>query len=186
MRSSLIIIIAGLVTFHLGVPVFRVLAFPLAFLFFMIPLPGLVSSEMTLSLQNLASRTATWLLDLMNIPVIRDGNIIRLSDFSLGVTEACSGIRSLLPLLALAMAWAYVARSGLWSGLLFVLSAVPVAVIANAIRIVLIGVIGERYGVTYAEGFFHSFSGWVIFLIAVLCLKAVHSSMQLFSSFRKE
>ena len=105
---------ATLVLFHLGTAIFRVVLFPLAFLVFMVPLPAIIFYAITFPLQSLAARQAAWTLDLLGVPVILDGNVIHLSELSLGVTEACSGIRSLVSLLGGAVAWAYLALPGRW------------------------------------------------------------------------
>jgi exosortase len=173
-RSSLIVILAGLALLHLGMPIARVLAFPLAYLFFMVPLPAMVFYAIAFPLQGLAAENAAWTLDLLGVPVLLDGNVIRLSQITLGVTEACSGIRSLISLLALAVAWAYLMVPGVLGGALLVASAVPITVLANAGRVVATGLIGQTLGVQYATGFFHSFSGWVIFIFAFAGLLAVH------------
>lgn len=173
-RSSLIVILAGLVLFHLGRAVFREVAFPLAYLFFMIPLPATIFYAVAFPLQGLAARNAAWTLDLLGIPVLLDGNVIQLSQITLGVTEACSGIRSLISLLALAVAWAYLTLDSRWAMALLVASAVPITIVANAGRVVATGLIGQWFGIEYATGFFHTFSGWVIFLFAFAGLLAVH------------
>lgn len=185
MRSSLIVIIAGLILFHLGTEVLRALAFPLAFLFFMVPLPTILFNAVAFPLQGLAAQNATWMLDLLGVPVLRDGNVIHLSHIiSLGVAEACSGIRSLISLLALAVAWAYLTLPGPWSMLVLVTSTVPISIVANVGRIVLTGLIGQWLGFEYAQGFFHTFSGWVIFLVAFLCLLGVYGIIRLVGSAR--
>ena len=181
-RSSLLIIIVGLILLHLGIEVLRVLAFPLVFLFFMVPLPTILFNAVAFPLQGLAAQNATWMLDLLGVPVLRDGNVIHLSHISLGVAEACSGIRSLISLLALAVAWAYLTLPGPWSMLVLVTSTVPITIVANAGRIVLTGLIGQWLGLEYAQGFFHTFSGWVIFLVAFLCLLGVHGIIRLVGS----
>jgi exosortase len=174
-RSSLIVILAGLVLFHLGPAFFRLLAFPLAFLFFMVPLPATLFYAVAFPLQNLAAQNAAWALDLLGVPVLLDGNVIQLSQISLGVTEACSGIRSLISLLALAVAWAYLTLPGGWSMLILAVAAVPITIAANAARVVTTGLIGQWIGIEYAQGFFHTFSGWIIFLFAFVCLLGVHA-----------
>lgn len=184
MRSSLIAILAGLVLFHLGPQILRVLAFPLAFLFFMVPLPATVFYAAAFPLQNLAAQNAVWTLDLVGVPVLRDGNVIHLSYITLGVTEACSGIRSLISLLALAVAWAYLTLPGVWGMTGLVLSAVPIAVVANAGRVVTTGLLGQWFGVEYAQGFFHTFSGWLIFLFAFVCLLGVHGLIRVTGALR--
>jgi len=178
MRSSLIVIIAGLILFHLGSRVFRAVLFPLAFLFFMVPLPGVVFYAITFPLQRLAAEQAAWTLDALGIPVLLDGNIIHLAQLSLGVTEACSGIRSLISLFAGAAAWAYLLLPPGWAMVIFVAATVPITILANAARVVLTGLIGRQFGVEYASGFFHEFAGFAIYIFAFLCLLATHSLLR--------
>jgi exosortase len=128
----------------------------------------------TFPLQNLAATQAAWLLDLLGIPVLLDGNVIHLAQLSLGVTEACSGIRSLISLVAGAVAWAYLMLPGGIITTLFVLSAVPITILANAGRVVATGLIGQWLGLEYATGFFHDLAGWVVYAFAFACLAAVH------------
>src|SRR5262245_32478793 len=179
MRSSLVMVLAGLILFHLGTVAFRLLVFPLLFLLFMVPLPGTLFYAVAFPLQNLAARDAAWTLDLLGVPVLLDGNVIHLSQLSLGVTEACSGIRSLMSLLAVAVAWAALTLPGIWAMLGLVASVIPITVLANASRVVSTGLIAQRFGIEYAEGFFHTFSGWVIFLVAFVCLLGVHGMIRL-------
>lgn len=178
-RSSLIVILAGLILFHLGPAIFRVLRFPLAFLFFMVPLPATLFYAVAFPLQRLAAQNAAWTLDLLGVPVLLDGNVIHLSHLSLGITEACSGIRSLISLLALAVAWASLMLTGVGVRVALVATAGPITIVANAGRVVATGLIGQWFGVAYAQGFFHNFSGWVIFLFAFACLLGVHGLIQL-------
>ena len=183
-RSSLIVILAGLVLLHLGTRIARILAFPLAYLFFMVPLPAIVFYAIAFPLQGLAAENAAWALDLLGVPVLLDGNVIRLSQITLGVTEACSGIRSLISMLALAVAWAYLMIPGFWASAILVASAVPITVFANAGRVIATGLIGQTFGVQYATGFFHSFSGWVIFVFAFFGLLAIHGLLMAVSRWR--
>jgi exosortase len=179
MRSSLIVVVTGLILLHLGEKILRVVLFPLAYLIFMVPLPAILFYAVTFPLQNLAAQQAAWTLDLLGVPVLLDGNIIHLSQISLGVTEACSGIRSLISLLAGAVAWAYLMLPRGWTTVLFVLTAVPITIFANAARVVATGLIGQWFGVEYASGFFHEFAGWVVYLFAFACLMGVHGLIQL-------
>ena len=181
MRSSLIVIIAGLILFHLGTHVFRAILFPLAFLFFMVPLPGIIFYAVTFPLQRLAAEQAAWTLDALGVPVLLDGNIIHLAQLSLGVTEACSGIRSLISLFAGAVAWAYLLLPVGWPMLVFVAATVPITIFANAARVVLTGLIGQYFGVQYASGFFHEFAGWAIFIFAFVSLLATYSLLRALS-----
>jgi exosortase len=175
MRSSLIVVLGGLVLFHLGLPMFRALLFPLAFLFFMVPLPGVIFYAITFPLQRLAAEQAAWTLETLGVPVLLDGNIIHLAQLSLGVTEACSGIRSLISLAAGAVAWAYLFFPLGWAAVLFVAATLPITIVANAARVVLTGLIGQYLGVEYASGFFHEFAGLVIYVSAFACLLAIQS-----------
>lgn len=180
-RSSLIVVASALVLLHMGSHALRVLWFPLAFLFFMIPLPAILFNSFALPLQALAAENATWALDKLGIPVLRDGNVIHLSHITLGVTEACSGIRSLISLLALAVAWGYLTLPGVWWRMFFVAIAVPITIVMNAGRVVVTGLIGQWFGIEYAQGFFHSFSGWVIFILSFACLLGVHGTIAVWS-----
>ena len=178
--SSLVVVVAGLVLFHLGVAVFRQLAFPLGYyLAFAVPLPAIAFYAIAFPLQRLAAGNAAWTLDLLGIPVLLDGNVIHLSQVTLGVTEACSGIRSLISMFAVAVTWSVLTLRGFWPGAVLVASAVPITVIANAGRVVATGLVAQYVGVEYATGFFHAFSGWVIFLIAFAGLLGVHALIRL-------
>ncbi len=184
-RSSLIVILAGLVLFLTGRATFRAVLFPLAYLFFMIPLPGILFYAITFPLQQIAAEQAAWTLDLLGVPVLLDGNIIHLSQISLGVTEACSGIRSLISLLAGAAAWAYLMLPVGWSSVLFVLAAIPITILANAARVVATGLIGQWFGVEYASGFFHEFAGWVVYIFAFVCLMGVYGLIHAWRAARR-
>lgn len=175
MRSSLIVILGGLVLFHLGRPIFRSVLFPLAFLFFMVPLPGVIFYAITFPLQQLAARQAAWTLETLGVPVLLDGNIIHLAQLSLGVTEACSGIRSLISLAAGAAAWACLLLPRGWGMVFFVAATLPITIVANAARVVLTGLIGQYIGVEYASGFFHEFAGLAIYVAAFACLLGTQS-----------
>ena len=179
MRSSLIVVLAGLVLFHLGPRIFRAVLFPLAFLFFMVPVPGVVFYAVTFPLQQLAAENAAWTLDLLGVPVLLDGNVIHLSQISLGVTEACSGIRSLISLLAGAVAGASLLLPSGWIMVAFVASAVPITILANAARVVMTGLIGQWFGIEYATGFFHEFAGWAIYVSAAACLLGVYGLIRI-------
>src|SRR5262249_61129683 len=186
MRSSLIVILVGLVLFHLGRQFLRVLAFPLLFLFFMVPLPATLFYAVAFPLQNLAARNAAWTLDTLGVPVLLDGNIIHLTKQSLGVAEACSGIRSLISLLSVSVGWAVLTLPGFWAIAIFVFSVVPITILANAARVVVTGLIGQWFGVEYAQGFFHTFSSWLVFVFAFLCLLGVHSTIRLVQTRREK
>jgi exosortase len=143
----------------------------------MVPLPGVVFYAITFPLQRLAAQQAAWTLDALGVPVLLDGNVIHLAQLTLGVTEACSGIRSLISLFAGAVAWAYLLLPAGWSMVLFVAATLPITIFANAARVVITGLIGQTFGVQYASGVFHEFAGLVIYVFAFLCLLAIYSAI---------
>jgi exosortase len=169
-RSSLIVVISGLVLLLLGSSFLRVLLFPIAFLFFMVPLPAIVMNAVAFPLQLFAARTATFCLFNFGIPVLREGNVIVLAGTTLEVAEACSGIRSLQALLALGVIYAYFSQRVIWKRWTLVALAVPIAILANAFRVTGTGMLAHYWGVEAAEGFYHTFSGWLIFVVAFILL----------------
>jgi exosortase len=173
-RSSFVLLLLGLVIYFLGWAYLRALAFPLTFLLLMIPLPTLILSQVTLPLQFLASNLASSLLAAMGVPVLREGNIIQLPTMSLEVVEACSGIRSLVSLVTLAIIYGYLLESRTAPRVFLALTAVPIAIAANSLRVTGTGLLGLYWGPDKAEGFFHTFSGWIIFLLALAMLFALH------------
>jgi exosortase len=173
-RFSLLLLIAGMILFLAGWDLLRAVSYPLAFLIFMIPLPAIIYNQITFPLQLLASRFATFWLELVHVPVLRDGNVLVFSNYSLEVVEACSGIRSLMALISLAVIYAYFLEPRRWVRYLLVILMVPIAIVSNAIRIMGAGVMAHQFGPSAAEGFLHGFSGWVIFVAAVALLLASH------------
>ena len=172
-RSSLILAIAGLVSMTTGPARLCVLRFPIAFLLFMIPVPAVVFNAIAFPLQTFAAQTAASCLAILEIPVLREGHIIMLARTSLEVAEACSGIRSLMSLLALGTVFAYFTQRVAWKRWCLVASAVPVAIAANAFRVAGTGVLAHYIGEETAQGFYHDFSGWLVFVVALLLLFAI-------------
>src|SRR5262249_53577799 len=144
----------------------------------MVPMPAIFYYAMTTRLQNLAAESGASTLDLLGVPVLLDGNVIHLSRITLGVTEACSGIRSLITLIALGIAWAYLMLPSFWTRAVLVASVLPITIVANAGRIVLTGLVGQWFGIEYAEGLFHFFSGWLVFVLALCGLLCVHGVLR--------
>ncbi|HEU5257793.1 MAG TPA: exosortase A [Vicinamibacterales bacterium] len=169
-RVSMIGVIGSVVLFTTGWRFLRVLMFPLAFLLLMIPIPAIVFNQISLPLQLLASKAAEYTLQMVHIPVLREGNVIVLANTSLEVAEACSGIRSLISLVTLAIVYGYFTDARVWARSVLTLAAVPVAVVSNAARVAGTGVAAHYYGPQAAEGFFHTFSGWMLFLVAFVML----------------
>jgi exosortase len=173
-RSSLIFLMAGVAVLFAGWKFFKAILFPWAVLFLMVPIPAILYNRITFPLQFLASRFATSLLLMVGVPVLREGNVINLSALSLEVAEACSGIRSLLSLGALAIIYGYFAEKSVWKRIVLAVSSVPVAVAANAFRITGTGLVAQYWDPDKAQGFFHEFSGWLIFLVSVAMLFGLH------------
>ena len=178
-RVSLLIMLAGLVILFQGWTFFRAILFPWAFLILMIPIPNIILQQVTFPLQLLASKLATGLLELVGVPVLRQGNVIVLASMPLDVAEACSGIRSLLTLVTLAIIYGYMMETRVWVRLVLAISAVPIAVAANSFRIFGTGLLVQYWDPDKAEGFFHTFSGWLIFVVALIMLFAVHQLISL-------
>jgi exosortase len=173
-RVSLLVMLAGLIILFEGWTFFRAVLFPWAVLILMIPIPNLILQQITFPLQLLASKLATALLEVVGVPVLRQGNVIVLASMPLDVAEACSGIRSLLTLVTLAVIYGYLMETRLWVRVLLAFSAIPIAVAANSFRIFGTGLLVQYWDPDKAEGFFHTFSGWLIFVVALLLLFAVH------------
>lgn len=165
-RSSLVLLLAGLVLFCWGWRHLWDAFFALVLLQLSIPLPQIVFNLVALPLQLIASAWAEASLHLLKIPVYREGNILLLPNTALSVAEACSGIRSLMSLITVGVLIAYFMPTRTWVRALFVLSTVPVAIVANAFRVSGTGVLAHYYGAAAAQGFFHTFSGWLVFLFA--------------------
>jgi exosortase len=172
-RISLIGSLVGALLFLQGWPRLRVLVFPLAFLLLMIPLPAIIFNQIAFPLQLLASRVGEHTLSSLEIPVLREGNVLILATTTLEVAEACSGIRSLVSLLALGIMFGYFADSRLWVRLAIAVSTVPVAIVANGLRVAGTGIAAHQFGPEAAEGFFHTFSGWLVFVAAFAMMLAL-------------
>jgi exosortase len=166
-------VLTGIVLFLFGWGHLRKLAFPMAFLLLMIPLPAIVFNRIAFPLQLVASRFGETVITAANIPVLREGNVLILANTSLEVAEACSGIRSLVSLITLAILYGYFTDRRLWVRLAIVASAVPVAIVANGARVAGTGIAAHYIGPDAAHGFFHEFSGWVVFIVAFLLLLAI-------------
>ena len=173
-RTSFLIALLGLLLVLGGTRLVRKLAFPLLLLPFMIPIPTVVYNQITFPLQLFASQVAETLLGWMGIPVLRDGNVLELASQKLSVVEACSGIRSLLSLSFLSLVYAYFFDNRLWMRWVLLAATIPVAIIANAGRVTITGVLSE-INPELARGFFHSLEGWIIFIIALVLMGGLHA-----------
>jgi len=165
-RASLIAVIYGAIVFLFGSDYARVLRFPIAFLVLMIPLPAIVFNQIAFPLQLFASRFGVAAMQVANVPVLREGNVITLAHTTLEVAEACSGIRSLISLLTLGIVYGYFADSRSWVRVAIAASTVPIAIVANGARVAGTGILAHTRGPEAALGFFHTFSGWLVFVSA--------------------
>lgn len=172
-RISIIGVVIGMILFVWGWEYLRILTFPVAFLILMVPLPAIIFNQIAFPLQLLASRVGEVSLAALNIPVLREGNVIVLANTSLEVAEACSGIRSLISLLTLGIVFGYLVDPRPAMRTVIALSTIPIAVLANGLRVAGTGVAAHYYGAAAAEGFFHTFSGWLVFVFAFALLFAV-------------
>jgi exosortase len=172
-RTSFVVSLIGVVLFLGGTEYLKKFAFPLGLLFLMVPIPAIIYNKVTFPLQLLATQAAEAALTFMGIPVVREGNVLELANQRLNVIEACSGIRSLLTLTFVSLVYGYFFESRTWVRIALFISTVPIAIVANASRVTLTGVLTE-YAPAYSEGFFHEASGMVIFIVSITIMAGVH------------
>ena len=227
-RVSLVVMLASVAVYFWGFRLLRLIAVPLSLLILSIPIPQIIFNRIAFPLQLFASRCAVAAMSLFSIPVLRQGNIIELMPLGasepkrLAVVEACSGIRSLMTLVTLAVVYAYFTKPKsdrgndsdddgatpkevptirprfqhkgfdflksfkFWRVLILVVAAVPIAILTNALRVSGTGVLAHYYGTRVADGFFHSFSGWVIYLAAAVLLFATGWMLDRFAQVGKK
>lgn len=169
-RLSLFGIIIGGILFLYGWQHLRILAFPTAFLLLMIPIPRILFDQIVFPLQLVASYLAEASLSTLHVPVLREGNLIVLANATLEIAEACSGLRSLISLLTLGIVYGYFTDSRTSVRIALAAGTIPVAIIANGLRVAGTGLAAHYYGAKAAEDFFDTFSGWVLFSIAFFLL----------------
>jgi exosortase len=172
-RTAFLLSLLGMLLILGGTGLVRQLLFPLLLLPFMIPIPAVIYNQITFPLQLFASAVAERSLEILNIPVVRDGNILELASQKLSVAEACSGIRSLLSLSFLSLVYGYFFDRKVWMRWVLLIATIPIAIIANSARVTLTGVFSE-IDPALAEGFFHEVEGWVIFVVAITILVMFH------------
>ena len=177
-RVSLIGVLAGTVVYAFGWRHLGLVAFPLAFLVFMIPLPSIVFGHFAVSLQLIASQLGENLLRAADVPVLRDGNLLKLPTVTLEVNEACSGIRSLGALVMMTTLIGYVFQRRAWGRVVLPLAAVPLAIGLNGLRIAVTGLATLRFGPVAAGEAVHTASGWLVFVAALASLWGMHLVMQ--------
>jgi exosortase len=179
-RLSFVIMLGGLVWTFFGRAMLRELRFPLLVLLLAIPFPAIIFNQITFPLQLMASRLASQILPMLGVPVLQEGNIIQLPIMKLEVAEACSGIRSLMSLFTLAVFYGYFLEKTTTRRVILAVASIPIAVAANVARIVGTGLCVQYWDPEKALGFFHEFSGWVMFVVSLCCLYLIHRIMRLF------
>lgn len=163
---SLIFVLYGLVLFFFGKEMVRNLMFPIFFLLAMIPLPLVLIGNLTVKLKLFAAQSSTVILNKIGFPSIRDGSIISMPNSFIAIEAPCSGLRSLIALLTLGLLFAFAMKISYAKKALLLLSAIPIAIAANMVRIILLATINDLYGEKVAMGFFHDFSGFLVFAFA--------------------
>ena len=182
MRTGFVLTLIGLIILLLGRKVFEVLAFPLLFLFLMVPLPQSLVNVVAFPLQLMAANAAVEALHLLDVPALLEGNIIHLAHSELFVAQACSGLRSLMALLTLGIVFAYFVQRGTVNRAIIVISTIPIAIFVNAIRVALTGILAHAYGEEAATGIIHDFQGLITFFFAFVMLLIEAKFLTLFSA----
>jgi exosortase len=172
-RTAFLISAVGVVWTIGGTAVIRTLVYPIILLLFMVPIPLYVYQRMTIPLQTWATQLAAAGLDIIGIPVMQQGNVLNLPDRQLDVVEACSGIRSLLSLTFLSVAYGRLFETRRWVKVALLVATVPIAITCNAARITLTGIL-TQYKPEIADGAYHAFEGWVIFMFELMALLGFH------------
>ncbi|NNE40228.1 MAG: VPLPA-CTERM-specific exosortase XrtD [Marinicaulis sp.] len=182
---GIVVSIAGLVAGFGGISLLRVVAAPVAFLFFAVPPPYWVITILSWKFQQMSSVLGVWMIQMMDIPVFLTGNIIDLGNYKLQVAEACSGLRYLFPFLSLGVMTAYLFRGKLWQKAVIVIATIPITIFMNSFRIAVTGALVQAYGTSHAEGALHFFEGWVVFLMCMVALLGVVAVLAYTSKPRK-
>jgi len=170
------------VTFNFGAEAFRKLLLPLAFLFFMVPVPAFIERSLGIFLKSISTKLGAAVIEFFHIPVHVSGNIIDLGVTRLQVVDACNGMRFLFPLLAIGVLYAKFFQRSWWRRLICIIATLPIAVLINGLRVGITGILCEHFGKTAAEGFFHDFEGWAMFMVAFFILFLLGKFLRLIPS----
>ncbi len=174
-RTSMIVVLFGVSLFLFGRNWTRVLWLPLVYLIFMIPLPAIIWNRIAFPMQLFASALTEHLVQLLGIPILREGNVLHLAETSLEVVDACSGLRSLVNILGLAVGLGFIMNKEGWKRWALFFSAFPIAVVVNIVRLTVTAVLANRWGGEVARGFLHDFSGWIVFVAGIALLLLVQN-----------
>lgn len=172
---SLLPVLFGLSLAFLGVAMTRMLAFPLGYLGFMLTFPPVVMNTLSFALKEVSVALSVAAAKGLGVPLMRDGMSILLATGELRVENPCSGLRSLLALLATGTLFAYFQKGGAWRRAAVLVAALPIAILGNAVRLLLVIVAAEQRGVVWASGTFHDLTGYVVYAVALAALLGLRS-----------
>jgi exosortase D (VPLPA-CTERM-specific) len=164
------LLLVGLLWLHMGLEKLKVIAFPVFFILTMFPPPDFVYKNLSLKLKLISSQIGVVIMQAYGMSAFREGNIIDIGFTKLQVVDACSGLRYLIPLVVLGLLMAYLYRGRLWKKALILIFTLPLTIATNSLRIAVTGILSEMWGSEVAEGFFHGFSGWFIFMFSLVVL----------------
>jgi len=173
-RTSMILVLFGLSLFLLGKRFTKKISIPILYLIFMIPIPAIIWNKFAFPVKLFASGLSEKVIQTIGIPVLREGNILHLANTTLEVVDACSGLRSLTSMFALSVAFAYLSGHSRARQWVLFLSAAPIAILINIIRLTLTAGLASQFGEGIAQNFFHELSGWLVFLLGLALLAGVH------------
>lgn len=173
-RTSLILVLLGATLFLMGTSIARKILMPISYLIFMIPLPAIIWNQIAFPMQLFSTAITEWVIQSIGIPVFREGNILYLSQTTLEVVDACSGLRSLTTMFALSAVLAWISNNGAWKKWTLFFMAAPIAIFANIVRLSGTAILASRYGEKVAQGFLHEFSGIFTFVFGLALLFAVN------------
>lgn len=177
-RSSMVVVLLGLALFAGGKAISKRLLYPLLYLLLMIPIPAVIWSQVSFPMQLAASALSENMVQLLGVPIFREGNILYLSETTLEVVDACSGLRSLTTMIALSLALIYFSGLTLGRRWLVFLAAFPIAILINIFRLTVTALMASKYGEEVAQGFLHDFSGWLTFVLGLLMLWGITESLE--------
>jgi exosortase len=181
-RTSMIIVLFGISFFLFGGRFTKTIWLPLVYLIFMVPLPAIIWNRIAFPMQLFASAITEDVVRFIGIPILREGNVLHLAQTSLEVVDACSGLRSLVNILGLAVGLGFVMNKEAWKRWVLFVAAFPIAVIVNIIRLAGTAVLATRYGGDVARGFLHDFSGWLVFVAGIALLIGVQGVLNKISN----